>query len=350
MNRTVRSIHLAGAAVTAAVLVCAGGCTSAISTAYLRDAFWDAADHASESGHEATDAAAFDAEGDPAEASTPDRDDAADAERRKAAIEEAVARLSRLGPIDDVTRATLVETLHRTQQEDWPVVVEAFASTLEAAGSTDAAHEVVERASPPVIPASHVVAKADLDDAASRPPEPVAEPAEAVVPVPPAPVPEPVAAVPQAAAAPPAPSTPAPVAASAAPEARLTVRNACFATRVQGWGVVDRFPESRFRPGQEVILYFELDDLTAGESPAGHTTCIDATLALVAADGGVVHEWSFEPIAETCRARRRDYFARYVIRMPESLPAGDFRVDLAVVDTLAGTTARASLPLDVAID
>ena len=347
MNCIVRSIHLAGPAVVAVVLACTGGCTSAISTAYLRDTFWDVADHASESGHEATEASASDGEGDQAEVSSPGRDDAADAERRKAAIEEAVARLSRLGPIDDVTRATLVETLHRTQQEDWPVVVEAFASTLEAAPSADAADEVVDRASPPVVPASHVVAKADLDDLAPQIPEPVAEPAPAVVPVPPAPIPEPAAAGPVAAAAPPAPS---PSAMSAAPEAVLAVRNACFATRVQGWGVVDRFPDSRFRPGQDVIVYFELDNLTAGESPAGHTTCIDSTLALVAADGVVVHEWSFEPIAETCRARRRDYFARYVIRMPESLPAGDFRVELAVVDTLAGTTARASLPLDVTID
>ena len=134
---------------------------------------------------------------------------------------------------------------------------------------------------------------------------------------------------------------------SAAAVPSLAVRNACFATRVQAWGVVERFPEARFRPGQELIVYFELDNLSSGQSAAGHTTCIDAALALVAADGTTVRDWSFEPIAETCASQRRDYFARYVIRLPEAAAAGAFRLDIEVVDTLAGTTSRTSLPLEI---
>jgi hypothetical protein len=99
-----------------------------------------------------------------------------------------------------------------------------------------------------------------------------------------------------------------------------------------------------------VIVYFELDNLSAGRSAAGHTTCIDASLALVAGDGTTVRDWSFEPIAETCPSQRRDYFARYVIRVPESAATGAFRIDIDVVDTLAGTTAKASLPLEIAAD
>jgi len=67
----------------------------------------------------------------------------------------------------------------------------------------------------------------------------------------------------------------------------------------------------------------------------------------VSADGTVLHTWAFEPIAETCRARRRDYFARYVVRLPETAADGACRIELGVTDTLAGKVASATLPLEL---
>lgn len=335
MNRFAWSLRTSW--LVAVVVVASSGCTSAISTAYLRDTFWDLAEHAAEE-EPASESAVDDAATSEAEATDTA---AADEQRRKAAIDEAVARLSKIGPLDAATRDTLMETLQRTQQEDWPVVVEAFASSLATAEPVvDSSDEPSDddAVTIPVVPASHVVAKADLDDAVAPPPPgdqpsaPASEPPPAVAPVAPDPTP--------------APATPAAV--EAAPV--FAVRNACFATRVQAWGVLDRFPTARFRPGQEVIVYFELDHLSSGQSAAGHTTCIDASLALVAPDGRVIRDWSFEPIAETCASKRRDYFARYVVRIPDDAPAGDCRLDLAVVDTLAGATARESLPLEIAAD
>jgi len=315
-------------------VACGQGCTSVLSTASLRDLVWDAGEpHAAEAATAASDATGSEPASDD-ESSTPDTTDsvdsqALDAERREAAIDEAVERLAKLGAIGEAARATLVETLDRTAPEDWPAVIDAFAESLP--------------------PEAHTAAKADLDAAAGSAVEP-------------APEPEPVAATPAADEAPivtvavpvspePTPDTPpepaAPPIAPAPTDAALTVENACFATRVQAWGVVERFAADRFRPGQEVIVYFELAGLSASESSAGHTTCIDSTLRLVAADGSVLHAWSFEPIAETCRARRHDYFARYVVRLPETAAASACRLELGVTDTLSGKTASATLPLEL---
>lgn len=348
MNGSVCSIRAPWAALLVVVVFGASsGCTSAISTAYLRDTFWDLSDHAAE---EEPKAAADVASGEPVAEGSDTA--AADAERREAAINEAVARLTKIGALDDAARGTLIETLQRTQQEDWPVVVEAFASSLAATAPAPSANEKDESDAPPapvaVIAAAHTVAKADLDGAAVVPPpapeslEPPAETEPAAMS--PSPSSPDVAGsiVPSA----PEPAVPAePSVASPAPV--LAVRNACFATRVQAWGVVDRFPEARFRPGQELIVYFELDHLSSGRSAAGHTTCIDAALTLVGSDGTTVRDWSFEPIAETCASQRRDYFARYVIRLPEAAAAGSCRLDVVVSDTLAGTKARTSLPLEI---
>lgn len=335
----------------AAAVSCAGsGCTTVLSTASLRDLVLGIDDRVDDS------AILSPPESETSEAQ--DESDAADAERRAAAIEEAINRLSKVGELDDDARTTLVATLQRTNQEDWPVVVEAFAESLAGA------------------PATHVVAKADLDTgstAGDEPPaithgpskeaEPEAPPSSLAdrtpeVPIEPDVLIAPAVAVsvapdPEAVPEPVPPLTVEPtpepdITSAPAPSPPLMIRNAAFASRVQAWGVLDRFEADRFRPGQEVIVYFELENLSSGESPAGHTTCIDARLRCVTNAGAVVHEWTFEPIAETCRARRHDYFARYMVRIPSQAKPGIHRIELAVTDTLSGHEAVESLDLEIA--
>lgn len=343
------------------------GCTSVLSTASLQDIFGAGDNQAAEAAVEVAD--------DDSQSALEDSADeaATDTERRAAAIDEAVSRLARLGHLDDAVQDSLVATLKRTDQEDWPAVVEAFADSLPPGGIPAANSTAVK--SPPAdvtVPADsdadsdadsgtdseppvHVVAKADLDSETTLGALPVEQAAEAP------PVLKPLAqgdavavVVPLETSQSPGFPEPAPVtslvASPVAPPAApptLAIDNASFASRVQGWGVLERFATDRFRPGQDVIVYFELDGLSAGESAAGHTTCIDAVLRLVAEDGSTVHEWSFEPIAETCRAQRRDYFARYVVKIPAKVAAGPHRVALVVTDTLSGVVAEHSLPLEI---
>lgn len=353
MTASERSVRRSLLALVCLAAVVGPGCTSVISSAYLRDAFWETAEHAAQTEDEPDD-------GDPIDEAALA---AADEARREAAIEEAVSRLSRLGALDDATRTTLIETLQRTSQEDWPAVVDAFAESLgESAAVTTVSQSPEASAAEP-----HIVAKADLDAALANErtaPEPQAVPVEPeaaeVLPDTPEPMeqavlppaettePQPVVTTVSLVQPAPLPFDPPAVPAPEPPPAPLSIRNACFATRVQAWGVVDRFPSDEFRPGQDVIVYFELDGLSAGESPAGHTTCIDTMLRLTAADGTSLHDWSFEPIAETCRSRRHDYFARYVVRIPEAVAAADCRLAIAVTDTLSGEVAEAVLPLAIA--
>jgi hypothetical protein len=349
MNDTAWSIRAVLSLLLAGGLASASGCASALSTAYLRDAIWDSAGHAAEDEPDAATDEPIEAEA-TANADPPVAAAEFDAERRAAAIDEAIARLARIGRLDDAAKTTLVETLQQTAQEDWPVVVAAFAESLEASAAATSEADAVVAAVAAAEPQPHVAAKPDPDQLVTPTPEP---PAPAVAPEPVAIAVADVAAGTEAVAGPPAPppvpqpsvepaSAPEPAAAPA-----FGVRHACFASRVRAWGDLDRFAENRFTPGQEVIVYIELDQLSSGASPAGHTTCIDATLTLLDAEGRAIREWTFEPIAETCPTPRHDYFARYVIRMPESLPPGGCRLAVAVVDTLAGRTASTSLPLEV---
>lgn len=323
--------RLAAAAVACLVIVAQSGCTSALTTTYLRDGLWPTSDHAAApppaDDAESSDDAASEAESAP----TP----AADRERREAALEEAMDRLSRLGTIDAAVETALVTTLQRTQPEDWPVVVDEFAISLTASRS-------------PGGPAGSPPAGAVESAAPATPPTPVT-PDE---PAPQAAAPGDAAPAAQAAApqdpAPTETTSPAEPTATSAPVPTLAIGTACFASAVRAWGDVDRYPADRFRPGQEVIVYVELDHLSSRESPAGRTTCIDATLRLVDDADRTVHAWHFDPIAETATGQRRDNFARYVVRIPESAAPGGCRVEMAITDTLAGSTAEVALPVEIA--
>ena len=427
-------LGLAGWTLAGLGLLSQVGCMSALTATTLREALRETA--ASLSSPHDLDHASM------ARVDKPEADASAEAEEMapeddvelEQVIDNAVARLSAAGGIDAPTQELLIKTLEQTRPEDWAVVVNEFAATLEATRSTShgaavgkparpstgglieldiptrerSSAEAASAALPVALPAEPV----DAVDLSGIPllqvaPVVVAAVPVAAVPVAPAPVevpptpqialppatpqaPQPlevadVPARPIAAAAVPAPvivaaliepqGTPLPVAdvlveqvndvvapmpptpesfepptvtatAPAVP-AGPAVSNACFATRVRGWGNVERFPSTTFRPGQEVIVYFELDRLQIRSAADGHTTGIDSSFRLVDGSGQRVGQWSFEPIVETCPAPRRDYFARYFIRIPEDAKPGRHRLEWSVTDTLAGASRQAHLDLDV---
>lgn len=340
--------------VTVVCLAGAGGCTSVIGSAYLREAWLDAVEQAADKKEAAEREPPAPGDDQPGLAGArvpPEMDGdagtaglpAADASPAWApatideALSEADGRLSAAGGLAAPARAALAATLEATPRQDWPVVVEEFTAALLAAQSDG---EPRRRPGAPAV--TRVPAEQD-----ERPPSVTAtlheEPAEPIAPLPPQePVQQQITEPVQKTAAV-ATSLPPPV----EKPAEFAVRNACFASRVRGWGVVDRFETTRFSAGQEVIVYFELDALSAHASPEGHTTRIDTTLALVGGDGTPIERWSFEPLEETCRSRRRDYFARYLVTLPATLPDGACRLEIDVRDAVADRSSQASLPLEI---
>lgn len=296
-----------------AALLTQSGCTTLLTAGGLQEAFQDASDASAMATYDTDTEGGVDGEvivdGDETSSSVADATpiDPAAAEE---ALEAAFAQLEATGRLTAATEDALTAAVEDAPPQDWPDIIDAFVATIEATPA----------------PLRTAMRPVDAPEAVAAQPAPVEQPA---APEPAAPSPSPVADPPPTAA-------------------HLAVVNPCFASRVRGWGSVERFASSRFQPGQELIVYFELEDLTGDESPEGHTTRIDTTLQLVGDDGARIHEWRFEPLEETCRTPRRDYFARYVVRIPEDLPAGACRLDLAVTDAVAHATAHASLPLEIA--
>jgi hypothetical protein len=391
------------------VLVAHSGCMSALTTASLRDVLLDTVDSLAEA-TALDEAASTDASPSVATDEAAD-DDALVSEPPKPfsldeAVDRAVARLNGVGQLDPATQATLLSILENTNPQDWPAAIDAFTASLEAHRppqpiaaptpppvapppvppalvmaatatepesheplvfpATSATHEgspatagFIEPAPAPSTDAALAVSSAETEPEkiafveAARPVGP--EQVVSFGPPSPAALDPGVVAAPVAAEDPLAGETPtdselgdASQASHAVPATpAFAVCNACFVTRVRAWGAVDRFPAAAFRPGQDVIVYFEIDAPTARQSAAGHTTCIDTLFRLVAADGRQIGQWDFEPIEETCHAPRRDYFARYFLRVPETAPPGPCRLDFVVTDRVTGTSTQSHLDLEV---
>jgi len=357
---------------TAAVCMTASsGCTSVISSAYLRDAWLDAVEHAAEQNPDDSDSDDTNAKKKANRSPRGSQDDAglsagvdgvpthsdgdlADtfdgASNASAwspanldeAVDEADQRLSSAGGLTAAARETLIATLKSTPRQDWPVVVEEFTAALAAAYPGEDA--TAAAAATPTVEQTSAASETDAAPASDQDGAvPAAFTAEA----------KPVAPMPPAASDQLSTTQPDPKPSPIEPAQRepalpvFAIQNACFASRVQGWGVIDRFQTATFSPGQELIVYFELDQLASRESADGHATRIDTVLRLVGEDGRRAHEWTFEPLEETCRGQRRDYFARYLVAVPTALPTGSYRLEVVVSDTIAGRTAHTSLPLEV---
>jgi len=296
-----------------AVATSATGCTSALTSAYLRGMPWERPEHAAESADAASPGDSSTAEN---EADQPGVTAEADDERRAAAIDEAVSRLTRMGALDESATAALVATLQSTQQEDWPVVIAEFAAALGTAASSQATRDDAETtrsigeaargsarseaqdADVGVSALPYVVAKADL-----TPPEAPSGPIQIDAPAPEANTSDPPSPL-LVAATGPAPDRDEEAHESGLPlavedtlrgaeeppgdgagrDAVLRIINACFASRVQAWGVVDRFPQDRFRAGREVIVYFELGNLTAQATLQHDGRALDVAASLFRQD------------------------------------------------------------------
>ena len=404
----VRRRATAGWLILGVGLLSQAGCMSALTATTLREALRETAaslstphdlDHASLGPKSRRSSEAEEGDDPVAEDATEEVDDVA----LEKVIDNAVARLSAAGGIDPATQELLIQTLEKTPPQDWAVVVNDFAATLEAAREAEGRQAPAEdrrQAGPDDVRSATsrhpttgglimpVAAPAPIDvtGIVTTPIAAAVVPAVTVAPAPPsvpplviepaaaAPVPETLPAValveletappretaaaadpatmplppePESFVEPPKADVALPLPATETVPAGPAINNPCFATRVRGWGQIDRFQGAAFRPGQEVIVYFELDRLRIRADDAGHTTTIDTAFRLLDGAGDKVGQWTFEPIVETCPSPRRDYFARYFIRIPEDAKPGRHRLEWSVTDGIAGATRQAHLDLDV---
>ena len=139
-------------------------------------------------------------------------------------------------------------------------------------------------------------------------------------------------------------------------QANLQVKNMNFCSRISSFGVYEKVGESRFRAGQQILIYAEIENFQSEEvvsSGAGvFKTRLSSTLEIHEAGESAqistaLRKESFSPTVDMCASPRRDYFNAYTYVLPNDLPPGQYSLRLMVRDELGAGIATERLNFEV---
>jgi hypothetical protein len=128
----------------------------------------------------------------------------------------------------------------------------------------------------------------------------------------------------------------------------LVVRNLAFCTEVTSFGVIKPFGSYEFKPGQELLLYAELENFASELTEKGYHTAMHSSYQIFDSRGAKVAEQDYAITEEYCRNPRRDYFLRYFVYLPKQIPSGNYTLQLAIEDVLGRKAGQTSLAFAVA--
>lgn len=124
----------------------------------------------------------------------------------------------------------------------------------------------------------------------------------------------------------------------------LEIHNLAFCEQIQYFGNYQRFPRDEFNPGQETLLYAELQNFKSELTGDGqHRTVLRSLLEILGPSGEVRWQKDFPATEDLCRTPRRDYFHNYQFAIPNNLPLGPHTLKLTVFDELSGKMASYTL-------
>lgn len=123
--------------------------------------------------------------------------------------------------------------------------------------------------------------------------------------------------------------------------ATLTVAKCAFASEVRGFGQFTELTPA-FEPGQQVLLYSELENYSLREGEVAGQPQLIAELqgqfSIIDEMNRVVYQYQYQPVQDYSQRRRNDFYMFFPITMPD-LPIGKYRLHLQVDDLVGNKFA-----------
>lgn len=127
----------------------------------------------------------------------------------------------------------------------------------------------------------------------------------------------------------------------------LVVKNLSFCTEVSSYGVYKRTDHNEFKPGQQILLYAEVEHFKSEETREGFHTALQSSYQILDSQGRRVAHDDFALTEEHCQNRRRDYFVRYFLTLPTQIYEGQYTLELTVEDTLGRKIGQSTIQFGV---
>ncbi|MEC8473845.1 MAG: hypothetical protein VXZ38_04270, partial [Planctomycetota bacterium] len=116
----------------------------------------------------------------------------------------------------------------------------------------------------------------------------------------------------------------------------LDVKRLTFCTEIEAYGQIRPFDENRFKKGQQVILYCEVENFKANQNETGFEMHLQGSYEIYDSENQRIFNQVL-PADRQCSANYlRDYFVAYQMFLPSDLASGRYTLKLTMED-LVGT-------------
>ena len=127
----------------------------------------------------------------------------------------------------------------------------------------------------------------------------------------------------------------------------LAVDRLSFCTEIESFGRIKPFEGNRFKPGQPVILYCEVDRFSAKKIDGGYETHLAGSYEIFDGDNRRVVSQVLPVDRQTSANRLRDYFIAYQMALPGELTPGTYRLNLIIEDVNGRKYGDAAIPFEI---
>jgi hypothetical protein len=123
-------------------------------------------------------------------------------------------------------------------------------------------------------------------------------------------------------------------------KSKLELRNVAFCDKIENYGRYERFKRDEFTPGQQVLLYAEVENFKSEPTADGpYRAILKSTIEIFDSHGAVEKKMPFAPTEDLCASPRRDYYNSYEFVMPPQISLGPHTLKLTVEDQLSQKVA-----------
>ena len=127
----------------------------------------------------------------------------------------------------------------------------------------------------------------------------------------------------------------------------LEIRGTEFCTEIEAYGEVTPFASRRFVPGQEVILYCEVENFKAAALENGFETRLQGSYDLIDADGRRVSSQTLPEDRQVSKNWLRDYFVAYQMYLPDAIDPGRYQLRLTMEDLHGRKYGQSTLDFEI---
>lgn len=128
---------------------------------------------------------------------------------------------------------------------------------------------------------------------------------------------------------------------------KLKLSNLEFCQQIESYGRFIPFEGNRFAPGQQVLLYCEVDHFVPAEQDGMFETRIQGQFQIIDADNNVLVDQALPLDTQLSRNRLRDYYVGYHMTLPRQLPTGSYRLQVTLEDTVSKNKGTRVIPFEI---